>query len=209
MNLIFLGPPGAGKGTVAMRIKDILSIPHISTGDIFRAAIKNETHLGKEVKSILAAGNLVTDKVTIKLVEERLINDDTVNGYILDGFPRTIPQADALETFSHIDYVINFELDREAIIRRLSGRRIAKESGRVYHIVYGPPKREGFCDVSGEPLIQREDDKEEAITNRLNVYQKQTEPLINYYSTKGLLKNIDAAPSPEAVTDSLLTILKE
>ncbi|NQT59121.1 MAG: adenylate kinase [Bacteroidetes bacterium] len=208
MNLIFLGPPGAGKGTIAIRIKDIFSIPHISTGDIFRAAIKNETPLGKQVKSILAAGNLVTDQVTIKLVEERLTKDDAKNGYILDGFPRTIPQAEALETFAQIDYVINFEIKREVIIRRLSGRRIAKESGRVYHIIYGPPKREGFCDVSGEPLIQREDDKEEAIINRLNVYQKQTEPLIDYYSAKGLIKNIDAAPSPETVVENLIPLLK-
>jgi adenylate kinase len=208
MNLIFLGPPGAGKGTIAIRIKDIFSIPHISTGDIFRAAIKNETPLGQQVKSILAAGNLVTDQVTIELVEERLTKEDTLNGYILDGFPRTIPQAEAMETFSHIDYVINFEIDREAIIRRLSGRRIAKESGRIYHILYGPPKREGFCDVSGEPLIQRDDDKEEAIINRLDVYKKQTKPLIDYYTAKGLVKNIDASPSPEAVTNSLIPLLK-
>lgn len=209
MKLIFLGPPGAGKGTIAIMIKDSLSIPHISTGDIFRTAIKNETPLGKEVKSILAAGDLVTDQVTIKLVEERLTRADTINGYILDGFPRTIPQAEALETFANIDYVINFEIEREAIIRRLSGRRIAKESGKVYHILYNPPKREGFCDETGEPLIQREDDMEEAIINRLNVYQKQTEPLIDYFSAKGLIKNIDASPSPEVVTDCLMSILKK
>lgn len=209
MNLIFLGPPGAGKGTIAIMIKDVFAIPHISTGDIFRAAIKNETPLGKQVKSILAAGDLVTDQVTIKLVEERLTLKDTVNGYILDGFPRTIPQAEALETFAHIDYVINFEIEREVIIRRLSGRRIAKESERVYHILYNPPKREGFCDETGEPLIQREDDMEEAIINRLNVYQKQTEPLIDYYTARGLIKNIDASQSPELVTDNLLSILKK
>jgi len=209
MNLIFLGPPGAGKGTIAVRIKDRFSIQHISTGDIFRAAIKNETPLGKQVKSILAAGDLVTDQVTIKLVEERLTRKDTLEGYILDGFPRTIPQAEALETFSQIDYVINFEIEREAIIKRLSGRRIAKESGKIYHILYGPPKREGICDISGEPLIQREDDREEAIINRLDVYQKQTEPLIDYYRGKGLIMNIDSSPSPEEVTASLIPLLIE
>ena len=208
MNLIFLGPRGAGKGTIAIMIKDRFSIPHISTGDIFRAAIKNETPLGKQVKSILTSGDLVPDEITIKLVEERLACDDIVNGYILDGFPRTIPQAKALGNFTHIDYVINFVINRESIIKRLSGRRIAKDSGKIYHLVNNPPKREGFCDETGEPLIQRDDDKEEAVINRLDVYEKQTAPLIDYYSTMGLLQDIDAAPSPKVVADSLIPLLK-
>lgn len=199
MNLIFLGPPGAGKGTIAAIAKDALNISHISTGDLFRSAIRNETELGLKVKAILAAGNLVPDEVTIAMVEERLQENDTKNGFILDGFPRTIPQADALMQFTTIDKAINFVLDRDTILRRLSGRRVAKNSGKVYHILYNPPKVEGICDITGEPLIQRPDDKEEAILNRLEVYEKQTEPLINYYKEKGLLCDIDSSLDPQEV----------
>ncbi len=199
MNLILLGPPGAGKGTLAAMLKDEMQIPHISTGDIFRAAIKNRTPLGNEVSAILAAGDLVPDELTIRLVTERLGEADTESGYILDGFPRTIPQAEALDSITDIDYVINFAVRREVIIRRLSGRRIAKHSGRVYHLLYNPPKVAGVCDETGEPLIQREDDMEEAIINRLEVYTRQTEPLIEYYSNKDLLVTIDAEPTPKEV----------
>ncbi len=204
MNLIFLGPPGAGKGTIASMLKERLSIPHISTGDIFRAAIKNETALGMQVQSILAKGELVPDKLTIGLVRERLKEDDTKNGYILDGFPRTIPQAEALETFTVVDRVINLIVDRQLIITRLSGRRIAKNSGRVYHIHFNPPKKAGFCDESGEPLIQREDDREESVMNRLEVYERQTAPLIDYYTDKGTILDIDGSGTPQEVLEAVL-----
>jgi len=199
MNLVFLGPPGAGKGTIAAIAKDDFNIPHISTGDLFRYNIKNETELGKEVKAILASGELVPDSVTIKMVEDRFTNDDAKEGFILDGFPRTINQADALAEMKEIDAVINFVLDRETIIKRLSGRRMCKSTGKIYHVIYNPPKVEGIDDETGEALIQRDDDKEDAILNRLEVYQAQTEPLINYYREKGLLIDIDSNQAPEKV----------
>ena len=210
MNLVFLGPPGAGKGTIAAKAKDALNIVHISTGDLFRSNIKNETELGKVVKEILAKGDLVPDEVTVNMVKARLEEDDLKEkaGYILDGFPRTVAQADALETFSKLDAVINFVLSEEEILKRLSGRRVCKSTGRTYHIIYNPPKVEGRDDETGEELIQRDDDKEEAILNRLQVYQKSTAPLIEYYRQKGLLVDIDATKSPEEVLQSLLKVLK-
>ena len=208
MNLVFLGPPGAGKGTIAALAKNSLGIPHISTGDLFREAIKNETDLGKQVKSILSSGELVPDSVTVAMVEERFCKADTAKGFILDGFPRTIPQAQALETMKNIDHVVNFQLDRELIVKRLSGRRMCKSTGRIYHIVYNPPIKAGFDDETGEPLIQRDDDKEEAILNRLHVYERQTEPLVQYYKEKGLLRDIDASGTPEAVLASMLKVIQ-
>lgn len=210
MNLVFLGPPGAGKGTIAAKAKDELNIVHISTGDLFRSNIKNETELGKVVKEILAKGDLVPDEVTVNMVKARLEEDDLKEkaGYILDGFPRTVAQADALETFSKLDAVINFVLSEEEILKRLSGRRVCKSTGRTYHIIYNPPKVEGRDDETGEELIQRDDDKEEAILNRLQVYQKSTAPLIEYYRQKGLLVDIDASKSPDEVLQSLLKVLK-
>lgn len=210
MNLVFLGPPGAGKGTIAAKAKDALNIVHISTGDLFRSNIKNETELGKVVKEILAKGDLVPDEVTVNMVKARLEEDDLKEkaGYILDGFPRTVAQADALETFSKLDAVINFVLSEEEILKRLSGRRVCKSTGRTYHIIYNPPKVEGRDDETGEELIQRDDDKEEAIINRLQVYQKSTAPLIEYYRQKGLLVDIDASKSPDEVLQSLLKVLK-
>lgn len=208
MNLIFLGPPGAGKGTIAAIVKDAYKIPHISTGDLFRANIKNETELGKMVKEILASGNLVPDEVTIKMVDNRLIESDAKSGYILDGFPRTIAQADALSQMSEVDHVINFVIDRETILKRLSGRRVCKSTGRTYHILYNPPKVEGIDDETGEPLIQRDDDKEEAILNRLDVYEKSTAPLINYYKEKGLLIDLDASKSPEEIFEEFKKVVK-
>lgn len=208
MNLIFLGPPGAGKGTIATVVKEAFSVPHISTGDLFRANIKNETELGKQVKEILASGNLVPDEITIKMVENRLKEDDAKSGYILDGFPRTVAQADALKGMSNVDYVINFVLDRETILKRLSGRRVCKSTGRTYHILYNPPKVEGIDDETGEPLIQRDDDKEEAILNRLEVYEKSTAPLIDYYRAENLLVDLDASKSPEEIFEDLKKIVK-
>ena len=208
MNLIFLGPPGAGKGTIASIVKEAFSVPHISTGDLFRANIKNETELGKQVKEILASGNLVPDEITIKMVENRLKEDDAKSGYILDGFPRTVAQADALKGMSNVDYVINFVLDRETILKRLSGRRVCKSTGRTYHILYNPPKVEGIDDETGEPLIQRDDDKEEAILNRLEVYERSTAPLIDYYKAENLLVDLDASKSPEEIFEDLKKIVK-
>jgi adenylate kinase len=191
MKLVFLGPPGAGKGTMASRLSRHMNIPHISTGDIIRAAIRNETELGNQVKDIVEGGGLVPDDLTIELVEERLKFDDTREGYILDGFPRTIVQAEALENMEKIDHVINFELSDEEIIRRLSGRRVHKPTGRTYHVMFNPPKVEGKDDVTGEDLIIRPDDREEAVAKRLSIYREQTEPLIQYYQKKSLLEHLD------------------
>jgi adenylate kinase len=207
MNLIFLGPPGAGKGTIAEVAKAYYSIPHISTGDLFREAIGNETELGKKVKSILSSGALVPDEVTIEMVRQRLERDDAQQGYILDGFPRTIPQADALSAFSQIDYAINFTLPRDLIIKRLSGRRVAKKSGKIYHILYNPPKQEGVCDITGEPLIQRDDDKPEAIEHRLAVYEEQTAPLIDYYRGRGKLVDLDSSGDQKDIFSALKKLL--
>lgn len=203
MNLVFLGPPGAGKGTIAALAKTYYGIPHISTGDIFRSNIKQNTELGKQVKSILASGGLVPDSVTIAMVKDRLSQEDCRNGYILDGFPRTIPQADALEAMTNLDAVVNFVLADEEIIKRLSGRRVAPSTGKTYHILFNPPKKEGVDDETGEALVQRDDDKPEAIRHRLDVYAKQTAPLIDYYRTRNLIVDLDASASPEDVMKGL------
>lgn len=208
MNLVFLGPPGAGKGTIAALAKEYYHIPHISTGDLFRSNIKNETALGKQVKEILASGGLVPDSITIAMVKERLKDADTKKGYILDGFPRTIPQADALAEMSKVDAVVNFVLSDEKIIKRLSGRRVCKSTGKTYHVIYNPPKKEGIDDETGEPLIQRDDDKPEAIANRLNVYATSTEPLIGYYRNKNLLVDLSADDTPEEIMKALAKKLK-
>lgn len=207
MNLIFLGPPGAGKGTMATRLAEERGIPHISTGDIFRENINNETELGKQVKAILDSGELVPDELTIELVKDRLKQEDAKAGFILDGFPRTIPQAEALEGFATIDKVVRFVLGDEEIIKRLSGRRVHKPSGRTYHLVFNPPKAPGKDDVTGDELIQRPDDREESIKNRLEVYRRQTEPLVNFYQEKGLLVDVDASPEPDTVFAKLVANL--
>ena len=183
MRLILLGPPGAGKGTQANYITQEFNIPQISTGDMLRAAIKEQTPLGLAAKEVIDRGDLVSDDIIIGLVQERLKDDDCKNGYLFDGFPRTIPQADALkESGVALDYVIAIDVPAEDVIERMSGRRVHPESGRTYHTKFNPPKTEGVDDVTGEPLVQRDDDKEETVRNRLEVYQNQTRPLVDYYS---------------------------
>ena len=210
MKLVFLGPPGAGKGTIAKRAKDFYSIPHISTGDLFRNHINNETELGKQVKSILASGSLVPDSITIEMVRQRLAEPDCEKGFILDGFPRTIPQAYALAGMVELDAVVNFVISNEDIVERLSGRRMCPSNGNLYHIKFHPPKVEGKDDETGEDLIQRDDDKPEAILHRLDVYAEQTEPLINYYREKGILKDVLTSNSmnPDKVFEATKAILK-
>jgi adenylate kinase len=182
MKAILLGPPGAGKGTQAKIIEQKYNIPQISTGDMLRAAIKSGSEFGKEVKSILDSGKLVSDDIITKLVKERIKEPDCKNGFLLDGYPRTLSQAESLKHAGvDIDYVIMFDVPNEEIIKRISGRRIHPGSDRIYHVVYNPPKVEGVDDETGEPLIQRVDDKEETVRKRLEVYQEQTSPLINYY----------------------------
>jgi len=197
MKLIFLGPPGAGKGTLATVVSKEHGIPQISTGDMFREAIKKETELGKKVKAILASGDLVPDELTVNLVKERLAQADAKKGYILDGFPRTIPQAEALEKFQKLDAVVNFAIDDELVVKRLSGREVCKNCGAIYHVTNMPPKVKGVCDKCGGPLYTRPDDSLEAITNRLAVYRKQTEPLVAFYRSRKLLREIDSSKSPE------------
>lgn len=182
MRLMLLGGPGAGKGTQALKLINYFNIPQISTGDMLRSAIASGTDLGKSAKKVMDAGKLVSDDIIIALVKERLKQDDCRNGFLFDGFPRTIPQADALkEARIKLDHVIEIAVPDEEIVSRISGRRVHIASGRVYHIKFHPPKKEGFDDLSGELLIQRDDDSEETIKHRLDVYHQQTEPLINYY----------------------------
>jgi len=183
MRLILLGGPGAGKGTQATFITEKFSIPQISTGDMLRAAVNAGTPLGLEAKKVMDAGNLVSDEIITGLVKERVQEADCANGYLLDGFPRTIPQADAMRELNiDIDYVVEISVDDDEIVKRMSGRRAHLASGRTYHIVYNPPKNEGLDDITGEPLVQRDDDQEETVKKRLSVYHEQTEPLIKYYS---------------------------
>ena len=199
MKMVFLGPPGAGKGTLAAMASKSMGLPHISTGDLFRAAIKNETDLGKKVKGILAEGMLVPDDLTIALIRERLGADDARDGWILDGFPRTTGQAEALQSIAPVEFVVNFDVPDEMILFRLTGRRICKDCGKIYHASTMPPAREGVCDVCGGSLYVRSDDREEAIKTRLNAYREQTEPLIAWYGKLGKLVTIDGSGSPDAV----------
>lgn len=184
MRAILLGGPGAGKGTQANYIKERYNIPQISTGDMLRAAVKEGTPLGLEAKKVMESGGLVSDDIILGLVKERIQQDDCSNGFLFDGFPRTLAQAEALKTQGvKIDYVVEIDVDDEEIIKRMSGRRVHLDSGRTYHVIYNPPKVEGKDDETGEDLIQREDDQEETVRERLRVYHDQTKPLINYYST--------------------------
>jgi len=207
MNLIFLGPPGAGKGTLAGLVSKEYAIPQISTGDIFRDANKRETELGMKVKEIVGRGDLVPDELTVNLVRERLAQADAQRGYILDGFPRTIGQAEALEKFQKLDAVVNFAIDDQLVVQRLSGREICKSCGAIYHVKNMPAKVKGICDKCGGPLYTRPDDSLQSITNRLDVYRKQTEPLIMFYDKRALLKNIDSSKSPEDTRIQIRTAL--
>lgn len=196
MNLVLMGLPGAGKGTQAERIVEEYHIPHISTGDMFRAAMKDETPLGLEAKSYMDKGELVPDEVTIGIVRERLAKDDCQKGFLLDGFPRTVAQAEALEALlaemdRQLDYVINIEVDKSILMERLTGRRICKACGATYHLVFNPPAKEGVCDRCGGELYQRADDNETTVQTRLDVNIQQSQPLITFYEGKGYLRNLD------------------
>ncbi|MFZ2635002.1 MAG: adenylate kinase [Rectinemataceae bacterium] len=199
MKLVFLGPPGAGKGTLSAIASERLGIPHISTGDLFRAAVKAETSLGLRVKDILASGGLVPDEVTIDIVRERLAAPDTAKGWILDGFPRTVRQAEALQEFAPVERVVNFDVDDGLILARLTGRRVCRFCGKIYHAVSMPPVKEGICDVCGGEVYTRSDDRDEAIRNRLVQYRDQTAPLIDWYDGAHLLVTIDGSGTPEEV----------
>jgi adenylate kinase len=194
MRLIFLGPPGAGKGTLAVQAVELIKVPHISTGAIFRSAIAAKSPLGLKVKAIIDAGKLVDDETTIALVKERLAQDDAQRGYILDGFPRTIAQAEALAGFSQVDKVVNFDIPDPGVLERLSGRRVCRKCGANYHSIFNKPKTEHICDICGGEVYIREDDREEAVRKRLEVYREQTAPLIAFYRSKGLLIDVDARP---------------
>ena len=212
MKIIMLGAPGAGKGTQAKRIADKYSIPHISTGDIFRANIKNGTELGNKAKEYMDKGLLVPDELVVDLVIDRFKNPDCANGYVLDGFPRTIPQAEALENAlsaigETIDYAINVEVPDENIINRMSGRRACVGCGSTYHIKYAPTKVEGVCDRCGKELILRDDDKPETVKKRLDVYHEQTQPLIDFYTKRGKIVEVDGTVDMEDVFAAIVKIL--
>jgi len=216
VNLVLMGLPGAGKGTQAEKIVNKYGIPHISTGDMFRAAMKEETELGLKAKSYMDKGELVPDEVTIGIVRERLSKQDCESGFLLDGFPRTVPQAEALEEIlsdlnKKIDYVINIDVDQDILMERLTGRRICKNCGATYHLVFNPPAKENVCDRCGGELYQRADDNAETVQTRLEVNIKQSQPLLNFYESKGYLRNIDGQQDINKVfadVDQLLGGLK-
>ena len=210
MYIVFLGAPGVGKGTMATRVSEAYGIPHMSTGDIFRAHIRNKTDLGKQVTEILRSGQLVPDSLTIQLVASRLKEPDIVeHGALLDGFPRTVEQATALDDLITLNSVILFSLDERTIIERLTGRRVHPASGRVYHIKFNPPRVADTDDITGEPLVQRPDDQEQAIKQRIDVYTSQTAPLIAFYQQTNRLQEIDASPSPDALFAQLTERIAE
>ena len=213
MKIIMLGAPGAGKGTQAKMLADKYKIPHDSTGDIFRANIKNGTELGTKAKVYMDQGMLVPDELTCDLVVDRIKQDDCKDGYILDGFPRTIPQAECLDKAldalnDKIDFAVNVEVPDENIIRRMSGRRACLSCGRTYHIVYNPPKEEGICDECKKELVLRDDDKPETVEKRLKVYHEQTQPLIDYYRNKGVLAEVDGTRDMQEVFTAITDVLE-
>lgn len=214
MKLMIMGPPGAGKGTQAERLVKDLDITHISTGDMFRAAIKEGTEMGKKAKDYMDKGQLVPDEVVVGLVKDRLSQPDCAKGFLLDGFPRTLPQADALsKTLDSmgikLDGVINIEVPRERLMDRLTGRRVCRACGASYHVLFNAPKKEGVCDGCGGELYQRSDDNEETVSNRLDVYEAQTQPLIDYYQKQGVLLNINGDQDINLVLKDVLTALKK
>ncbi len=213
MRLIFLGPPGAGKGTQAKMLIDRYGIPQISTGDILRAAVKEGTPMGKKAKEYMEAGKLVTDDIVIGIMQDRLKQDDCKKGFILDGFPRTVAQAEALDAMLNelnmpLDKVLALTVPDSELLTRLTGRRTCKSCGQMYHVVFDPPKKENVCDKCGGELYQRADDNEETIKNRLSVYHSQTAPLLDYYKKKGLLSEIDGTSTPENIFKALVAVLE-
>jgi adenylate kinase len=212
MKIIMLGAPGAGKGTQAKMIAEKYSVPHISTGDIFRANIKNGTQLGMEAKKYMDQGLLVPDELTVKILLDRVAKEDCAGGYVLDGFPRTIPQAQVLdnalkELDDQIDFAINVDVPDENIVRRMGGRRACLSCGATYHIEHIPPKKEGVCDACGKELVLRDDDKPETVKNRLDVYHQQTQPLIDFYEKKGILRTVDGTVDMKDVFAAITAIL--
>ncbi|HHI96469.1 MAG TPA: adenylate kinase [Thermodesulfatator atlanticus] len=212
MNIVFLGPPGAGKGTQAKMIAEKYGIPQISTGDMFREHLSKGTELGKKAKEYMDKGALVPDEIVLGMVEERLKQPDCEKGFILDGFPRTVPQAEALDKLleklgKKIDYAILIDVPDEELVKRLTGRRTCKKCGMMYHVMFKPPKEEGKCDVCGGELYQRADDNEETVRNRLKVYHEQTEPIIAYYEKKGVLHRIDGMGSIEEIFNRIVQLL--
>ena len=212
MRIILLGPPGAGKGTQANNLIRDYGVVQLSTGDMLRAAVKSGTKIGRKAKAVMEAGELVSDEIVAGIVRERIQQTDCAKGFMLDGFPRTQVQAELLDQMLAelgvgIDRVIEFQVDNETVVQRMSGRRIHQSSGRTYHVEFNPPKQEGRDDVTGEPLVQREDDNADTVRNRLNAYHEQTAPLVSYYSNKGNLVSIDGMQSPEEVYTSLRNTL--
>ena len=213
MKIIMLGAPGAGKGTQAKKIAEAYGIPHISTGDIFRANLKEGTELGLKAKTYMDKGELVPDELTCDLVVDRISKDDAKNGYVLDGFPRTIPQADALTNALNargekVDFAVDVDVPDENIINRMGGRRACVGCGATYHLMFAPPKKEGICDVCGKELILRDDDKPETVGNRLRVYHEQTQPLIDYYTKAGVLHTVDGTQDIDKVFEDIKGILE-
>ncbi|GGU84060.1 adenylate kinase [Streptomyces filipinensis] len=214
MRIVLVGPPGAGKGTQAVRLAEKLAIPHISTGDLFRANISRQTELGKLAKSYMDAGNLVPDEVTIAMAKDRMEQPDAQGGFLLDGFPRNVSQAEALDDLLRsegiaLDAVLDLEVPEDEVVKRIAGRRVCRnESSHVFHVTYSPPKKEGVCDVCGGELYQRDDDSEDTVRKRLEVYHTQTEPIIDYYKAQGLVVTISALGPVDEITQRALEALK-